>query len=202
MTSMTTLDKTAIDDLVMRVDAQLRGERGRLIAFIASTPGEGTTTLATAYVGAASVRLRRHVLLLQAGGDAGGGAGVLQALASGQSIDTLVKPMATGGYTASLGGGDAGSALWELISHEALWRDLRSRYDEIVIDLPAASASRLGLGVAGHCDGVVVVVEAEKTRGPVAEHLVSSLRAVRANVLGAVLNKWQFHLPDALYRRL
>ena len=203
MTTLTpTLDQSSIDDLVTRVDALLRGERGRLIGFIASGPGEGTSTLAEAYVGAAALRLRRRVLLLKASGEASRGLGVLQALAAGQALDELVRPMATGGFCASLGGADAGGVLWELVSHDALWRDLRGRYDEVVLDLPAASTSRLGLAVAGHCDGVVVVVEAEKTRGPVAEHLVSSLRAVRANVLGTVLNKRRFHLPAALYRHL
>lgn len=202
MTKMPTLDRPSIDDLVTRVDALLRGARGRLVGFIASGPGEGTSTLAEAYVGAAATRLRRRVLLLQAGGETSRATGVLQALAAGQTLDELVRPMPGGGFCASLGGADAGGVLWELVSHDALWRDLRSRYDEVVIDLPAASASRLGLAVAAHCDGVVVVVEAEKTRGPVAEHLVASLRAVRANVLGTVLNKRRFHLPAALYRRL
>ena len=201
MNKMPTLDQPSIDDLVTRVDALLQGRHGRLIGFIASGPGEGTSTLAEAYVAAASTRFRRSVLLLRASGEAGRG-GVLPALAAGEPIDELVRPLATGGFVGSLAGADTGGALWELMTHEALWNDLRSHYDEIVLDLPSASASRLGLAVAGHCDGVVVVVEAEKTRGPVAEHLVSSLRAVRANVLGTVLNKRQFHLPEAIYRRL
>jgi Mrp family chromosome partitioning ATPase len=71
-----------------------------------------------------------------------------------------------------------------------------------VIDLPAASHSRLGLAVAPYCDGVAMVVEAERTRAPVAEHLLSHLRTVRARVLGAVLNRRRYHLPQRVYRLL
>ena len=59
-----------------------------------------------------------------------------------------------------------------------------------------------GLKAAAQCDGVVVVLEAEKSRGPVVEHLVSSLRAVQARVLGAVMNKRRFYVPSRIYRWL
>lgn len=192
-----TLDTRAIEDLVTRVDAQLPAGSGRLLAFIASGPGEGTSTIAQNYVGTAALQFRRRVLLLRAAG----GPGLLKALADGEPVEALVKPLAAGGVWASLGDAQARD-LWDLLARNDLWQPLRGLYDEIVLDLPSAAVSRLGLVAAAQCDGVVVVLEAEKTRAPVVENLIASLRAVRAKVLGTVMNRRRFYVPPRIYRWL
>jgi Mrp family chromosome partitioning ATPase len=48
-------------------------------------------------------------------------------------------------------------------------------------------------------DGVVLVVEAEKTRWQVAEQAKRILEESGARLLGAVLSRRQFHIPNALY---
>jgi Mrp family chromosome partitioning ATPase len=83
-----------------------------------------------------------------------------------------------------------------------LWTELRNQYDDIVLDLPPAAVTRMGLTAATQCDGVVVVIEAEKTRAPVVEHLLASLQAVGARTIGTVLNRRRFHLPPRIYRWL
>lgn len=200
------LDPRAIQDLLTRVDAQFPPGRGRLIGFIASGPGEGTTSVAHAYAHAAATQHRRRVLLLSADGDADGDAGslagVLQSLATYPASDPASRAL-DGEPDADAAWAMAGDAsIWELLPRTELWYALRERYDEVVIDLPAPSGSRVGLAVAPYCDGVAVVVEAEKTRAPVAESLVASLRSVRARVLGAVMNRRRFHLPTRVYRML
>lgn len=196
------LDLRPIEDLVTRIDAQLNGPKGRVIGFIASGRGEGTTTLARAYATTVISHLRRRVLLLSVADEGSGGSGVFPSLVDGLPLDDCLQSLPGGGFMGSLGGALAGDSLWELLVVTELWQDLRSRFDDIVLDLPASSSSRLGLLTAAHCDGVVVVVEAEKTRAPVVENLIVSLRAVRAPVLGTVLNRRRFHLPQRVYRWL
>jgi Mrp family chromosome partitioning ATPase len=196
------LDSRAIQDLMTRVDAHLPPGRGRLLGFIASGSGEGTTTVAQAYARMAAGQMRRRVLYLDASPDSGSMAGVLQVLADSEAIDPVLSPMDGGGQSGSLYGTAGDASVWELLARADLWRTLRDRYDEVVVDLPSPAKSRLGLAVAPYCDGVAVIVEAEKTRSPVAESLVANLRAVRARVLGAVLNRRRFHLPARVYRML
>lgn len=195
------LDNPAIESLVTRVAAALPGAGSQLVGFIASAAGEGNSTLARAYATTAAARLGRKVLLLESGRAAPKGGGVLQALAARAPIDALVQPLAAGVGVAPLGG-DGDDALWELLAHDVLWQALRERFDLVVFDLPPAAESRLGFVVAPHCDGIVVVIEANKSRVPVVANLVASLQAVRANVLGTVLNKRRFYLPARLYRWL
>ena len=62
-------------------------------------------------------------------------------------------------------------------------------------DIGAVSLSRL-------MDGVILVVEAERTRWEVAQQAKESLLRAQAPVLGAVLNKRQLPIPQWLYRTL
>lgn len=197
-----TLDLRAIEDLVTRVDAQLPQRSGRMIGFIASSSGEGTTTLANAYAKTVGSHLRRRVLLLNAISENPQIPGVLPTLVAGLSLGPCLHAQSDNVVAGSLGGASTGDALWKLLALPELWQDLRSEYDEVVLDLPAASNSRLGLMTAALCDGVVVVLEAEKTRAPVVENLIASLRAVRAPVLGTVMNRRRFHLPKRVYQWL
>jgi exopolysaccharide biosynthesis WecB/TagA/CpsF family protein len=202
MTMNATLDVRAIEELVTRVDARLNGSGGRMIGFVASGSGEGTTTLAQGYASAVLARLQRRVLVLGVDKLGPGLPGVLPTLAKGLPLDECLQAFPGGGFCGSLGGGGPDEALWELLVRADLWADLRSRFDSIVLDLPATSVSRIGLVCATQCDGVVVVLEAEKTRAPVVENLINSLRAVGANMLGTVFNKRRYYLPQRIYRWL
>jgi Mrp family chromosome partitioning ATPase len=51
-------------------------------------------------------------------------------------------------------------------------------------------------------DGVVLVVEAEKTRWQVVENLKEKIQNVGGNIIGVVFNKRRFYIPEALYKRL
>jgi protein-tyrosine kinase len=195
-------DLSAIEDLVTRIDAQLNTSAGRVIGFIASGSGEGTTTLANAYASAVVSRLRRRVLVLGVASENSAVPGVLPLLAAGSPLDAALQPLPGGGFSGNLDDSKAGEGKWDLLARADLWQQLREHFDEIVLDLPATSKLRLGLVCAVHCDGVVVVLEAEKTRAPVVENLISSLRAVRAPILGTVLNQRQFYLPQRIYRWL
>jgi len=196
------VDLAAMDDLVARIDSSLSPRRCRVIEFVASGRGEGTSTLASAYASANAAQLQRKVLLLVTSRQRSVGPGVLQNLAQGESVERLLTPRDDGVFVARVGSVGAGEPGWKLLRNADLWANLRQRFDLVVLDMPPLEVSRAGLKVAVACDGVVVVVEAEKTRAPVVKDLIERLRAVRGNVLGTVLNKRRFHLPSRLYHWL
>jgi hypothetical protein len=82
------------------------------------------------------------------------------------------------------------------------WDRLGARAELIILDSPAVLASPLALALAPTVDGIILVVEAERTRAAVAEAARDSLRAGGANLLGVVLNKRRYHVPKAIYERL
>jgi Mrp family chromosome partitioning ATPase len=197
-----TIDISAIEELVTRVDACMPYDRGNVIGFIASGAGEGNSSIARAYVSALALRMRRRVLLLEADGTMRSGQGVMQALADKAPIDRLLRTLPGNVKLGVLGDSGDDSSLWDLVGRNELWKELRTRFDHVVLDLPSADVSRLGLTIAPHCDGVIVLIEAEKSRAPVVASLIAKLHGVRASVIGTVLNKRRFHLPARIYRWL
>jgi len=75
-------------------------------------------------------------------------------------------------------------------------------FDLAVFDMPAANPTNLGLQLFAIFDGVLLVAEAERVRSEVAEHTKQKLDQVGANLLGVVLNKRTYHIPNWLYRTL
>jgi capsular exopolysaccharide synthesis family protein len=76
---------------------------------------------------------------------------------------------------------------------------LRAKYDWVIVDAPPSTVySDAGI-LAPLVDGVVLVVQAERTRWQVAEQARRILEESGARMLGAVLSRRQFHIPKALY---
>jgi len=79
---------------------------------------------------------------------------------------------------------------------------LRQRFDLILIDSPPATTSPDGLDISPKVDGIVLVVEADKTRWPVAESVKERIKRSGGKILGIVLNKRRYYIPNFIYKRL
>ena len=51
-------------------------------------------------------------------------------------------------------------------------------------------------------DGVVIVVEADKTRWPVVQSVREKIVQHGGRLLGMVLNKRRYYIPEFIYKRL
>jgi capsular exopolysaccharide synthesis family protein len=80
--------------------------------------------------------------------------------------------------------------------------ELRKEFDYVLIDAPPLNSYSDGLVLAHLSDGVVMVLEANATRREAALRVAEDLRAKQVRVLGAVLNKRTFPIPDSLYHRV
>ncbi|AGW13736.1 CpsD/CapB family tyrosine-protein kinase [Megalodesulfovibrio gigas] len=79
---------------------------------------------------------------------------------------------------------------------------LQEHFDYIIMDGgPVMSSSEVNV-LAGQFDGVVLVVECEKTKWEVVQSAVERLRLVNGKVLGVVLNKRRYYIPAALYGKI
>jgi Mrp family chromosome partitioning ATPase len=79
---------------------------------------------------------------------------------------------------------------------------LKKDYRYIVVDMPAIEEVNWVVRVASLCDGVGLVVEAEKCRWEVVQAVKERLLMSKANILGVVLNKRRFPAPRWLYDAL
>jgi len=77
---------------------------------------------------------------------------------------------------------------------------VRGKYRFVVFDLPPVSETSAALRLARLVDGVILVVEAERSRWQSVQRFRDQLLQVKANLLGIVLNKRRFPVPRFLYR--
>ena len=80
--------------------------------------------------------------------------------------------------------------------------ELRTEFDRVLIDAPPVGIYSDAAVLGQLADGVVLVVGANSARRETARRAKESLAAAKVRVLGAVLNKRTFPIPEALYRRL
>jgi protein-tyrosine kinase len=87
-------------------------------------------------------------------------------------------------------------------SVRSMVHNVSAGFELVILDLPPVSESVIGPALAKAVDGVLLVVEAERTRAAAVRATEKTLRMYGGNVLGIVLNKRRFHIPDFIYRRL
>jgi protein-tyrosine kinase len=85
---------------------------------------------------------------------------------------------------------------------EDLWKKLKERFDLILVDSPPGTSSPDGIAISRNVDGVLLVLEAEKTRWPVAESVKDKITNNGGKILGVVFNKRRYYIPEFVYRRL
>ncbi len=81
-------------------------------------------------------------------------------------------------------------------------QELRQEFDYVLIDAPALNLYTDAVVLGQIADGAVVVLQADSTRRESALKGLESLRDAHVEVLGAVLNRRTFPIPDFVYRRL
>jgi len=176
----------------------------RVVMFLASQGGEGTSTVVAQFAQTLANDPRLRVLLVDAHAlrprygpngtpatarDAASPAGGAAPVA--RNLDLLPLPEAL--------------RRERVLSPQAMRGSLAavaSRYDWIVLDGPPALESPDAAPLGEEADGVVVVVQAGRTKRPVLTRSVDLVRRAGGRVLGIVLNRRRLEIPGFIYRRL
>ncbi|MGE5477465.1 MAG: hypothetical protein ACM3Q1_12470 [Bacteroidales bacterium] len=166
------------------IDVKLAGKPRRVIQIAPCGEGEHDPAVA--------VRLARL-----AGRAMGGGVLLLNSIESETRMDDGGE-VAVGPLPGRAG--DVRALNPRLLS--ACWERLAEQAELIVLDTPPLLSSPLAQALAPTVDGVVLVVEAERTRTADAIEARRALETGGATILGVVLNKQRRPLPDALHKRL
>jgi capsular exopolysaccharide synthesis family protein len=80
--------------------------------------------------------------------------------------------------------------------------ELRSKFSFVVIDSPPLTQYADAIALGQVTDGLVLIIEANSTRREAAERAVANLRSSQVPILGAVLNKRTFPIPQMIYDKL
>lgn len=198
--------------LFASIESLLPGEGGRLIQLASSIRGEGTTTVAHDLATVVTEMAGRRVLLVDANLRSEGlharygctPALGLEQLEDEAPFDEAVQEIEPDLlYLAGLAiDQDGARLLFDPDRLDRVFDRLRRTFDLILLDTPPILGNVAGVALARKADGVILVVEAERTRAPVVSEARRMLETNAGRVIGAVMNKRRKHIPDFLYRRL
>jgi len=189
------------------------GDSPRLIGVTSCARGEGVSTVTVNLARHAAVDLGEHTLVVDLSTTQSSLAGILGGHVTTGLSDMLLQGAepsecirkAPIGNVAVLGIGSLKNELSASLDRNQvseLFAELKSAYQFVVVDLPTASSLSGCFDFAGFLDGILLVVEAERVRGQVAQHVKAQLIKADANMLGVIFNKRRQYVPNWLYRRL
>ena len=188
--------------------------KNKIVAFAGAVRGEGASTLASAYARFLSQELGFRVLLVDAdltgegerlsAGPMALKEGFLQVVSDGLPAMRAVRSMNGNGPHFMPSGGHSLRTLQVFSSERAreLLRDLGTSYEVVVIDSAPVTLYPEVPVLLSLADGVVLVVQAERTRREAAQRAMSRLSGAGCNVIGAVMNRRRNVVPGFLYKRV
>jgi len=198
--------------LYKRVDSALEGEGGKVVALAPVQVEKDGLKVACTFAKLLAARLGLRVLFL--GGyptpyiatafPNPGPHGWEEVVRDGRGIDDVVHTVGGTGLCMSLMATSAGTFPSVLASPGlgSVLEGLRGRFDLIVIGTPPLAVSAEAALLAAMAQGVVVVVEADRTRWQVIKNAADQVAAQGGRVLGTMLNRQRHYIPGLIYRRL
>lgn len=199
--------------LYKNIEALLPGIPHKLILFAGTQKGEGTSTIVREFAKLCANRIGKSVLLIDGDRsrpsqhqffDIQSEYGWVEAVQNGRELRTALCQV---GNTPLFVSPSCNSAtytpeIFDPHGTEAFWKKLIQQFHFVLIDSSPLSQSPDGLAFAPRVDGVVMVVEAERTRWRVAESWKDKITKVGGNVIGVVFNKRRYYIPDFVYKRI
>ncbi len=195
------------------IDSMLPDAVPRVLQFIGSRRGEGTSTIVREFARVAAERIGRSVLLMDADRYQGTQSEFYSVTSKYSWIDVLHESGDMGRAIYRVGASDffvsptANSSvstpeLFNSPKFEDFWKNLKLKFDFVVIDSPPLTISPDALAIASKVDGIIMVVESEKTKWQTAKHVKEQIERVGGKILGIVLNRRRYYIPQSIYKYL
>lgn len=112
---------------------------------------------------------------------------------------------ADGGKLWVMTSGSAASNAYSTLTSEGLaarLAELRSEFDNVLIDSPAVNLYADAVALGKLSDGIILVLQSNATRREAARRAKEIIEVGHVRLLGAVLNKRRFPVPAAIYGKL
>jgi Mrp family chromosome partitioning ATPase len=185
----------------------------RIVQFQGARKGEGTSTLVRELACLAAIKLKKKVLLLDMNQRAPNQCSFFHVQSEMPRLDASdqVKPTSndfaridnSSLYVTQLPAqGIPASIICEMPRIGTMLDALKEEFELILIDSPPAISCSEYLMLSPKVDGVILVVQAEKTRWQTVDKVKERILAQNGNILGVILNKRRYPIPDFIYERI
>jgi protein-tyrosine kinase len=195
------------------VDTMLPDMSNRVLQFVGSRPGEGTSTIAREFARIAAERIGHKVLLVDADRYEGTQSKFysveskyswMKALEESAEVGRAIHQVNDSSLFVSpaCNSGTPTPELFNSPRFDGFWANLKLNFDLVLIDSLPLSTSPDASAIASKVDGVILVLEAEKTKWRTARHVRERMERVGGNILGIVFNKRRYYIPQFIYKYL
>ncbi len=199
--------------LFHNVAGLLSNSEGGIIQFIGSQKDEGTSTILREFGLFLATRANKSTLLVDADRthlSQHQALGVHPKISlqwvmnEAMSLDEAICPVKNSrAFLCRLYQETSGNSQASLmVNHGEMWSKLRKGFDFILIDSSPLAVSDEAFTLCSSTDGVILVVEAEKTRSSVVANLKARISQCEGRILGLVFNKQRYYIPEWIYKRL
>lgn len=187
--------------LRMSIEAGLATRLPRTVMFMSAQSGEGTSTVACQFALATARDAGSRVLLMDVNARRPSPFVAATRESPHPGVQSIEQDMAPLDVMPVPESARHAGTIAAPVARE--WIDaLASQYDWIIMDGPPLLEAPDAAALATAADGVVIVIEAGRTKRPLIHRATDLLRKARANTLGSVLNRRRLEIPEFLYRRL
>lgn len=197
------------------IDSKIPDSEKKVIQFIGSTEGEGTSTITREFARVVSEKFGKSVFLLDTDlqkpsqllfFDNKFGRHSEEAFSENEPIGKALN-LVSGShlFVKSLlkhSHASNSNQASDFMSNSDIWESLKQKFDFILVDSLPSTTSSNALAFSRNMDGVVLVVEAEKTRWQVVESVKDKISSHGGKIIGVVLNKRKYYIPGFIYKSL
>jgi protein-tyrosine kinase len=195
------------------IDAMLPDISNRVVQFIGSRAGEGTSTIVREFARIAAERIGCSVLLMDADRYQGTQSQFFSVASKYSWMNVLQESGELARAIHRVGESDlfispacnssvSTPELFNSLRLEGFLANLKIEFDLVLIDSPPLTVTPDALALVSKVDGVVLVVEAEKTKWRTAGYVKEQIQRVGGNILGIVFNKRRYYIPQSFYKYL
>ena len=185
----------------------------RTILFTSSTAGEGTTTVATGFARFLSLQGMSRILVCEMNArhpsfsdvfSINGDLGITDYFLRDTTISSIVQASDFHDLDILQVGGHDPSTIQLHLSNAfpRFLKEAKEQYDTILIDAPPVISSPESPAMASFVDGVVMVVRAGKTKREIVQRALDAIGQFEGKMLGIVLNRKKYYIPEFLYKRI
>jgi protein-tyrosine kinase len=199
--------------LAQNIAARLPNPDQNVIQFVGSQVGEGTSTLIREFALTAARHSNKPVLLVEADFNQPSQNQAFSVetkppmehvLKEGKALDGVISQVEGSNlFLASLSSKVQRSLTdRSFFGSTDMWKTAREQFSLILIDSSPVSVTSDSLAICETVNGVVLVLEAEKTRSAVVRSVKKQILMREGNLLGIVFTKRKFHIPKFIYKFL
>lgn len=197
------------------IDSALKNKESRTVMFTSASMGEGKTTISASLARIIALGETDKVLLVDCSVQnpnlhrlfgVENDRGILDLLAEGSKLTDVVKHVDEGILDLITMGQARDTEIMQPLfasdRMEAFIKEAREIYDYVFIDTSAVIDAPETPIIGSFVDGIVLVVFTGKTKREVIKRAIMMLEKLDGKVIGTVLNRKKYYIPDFLYDRV